>query len=293
MKTRCIIPVLAALLCAAPARAENVTPLQSNIDATADALAHEQRLAHLSDGRRIAVTRFVAGNLLFVLLHELGHALITELGLPVLGREEDAADSFAAITMLGMKNAFSERVLVDAARGWFLSDAAERRAGAPVAYYDAHSLSRQRAYQLVCYLAGSDPPRFAALADETGLPAERRASCVADFSNAEWSWAKVLVPHRRGERSRTEVTVRYGEAGERFAVYARALRSTRLLEIVAERTADAFVLRAPIVFEAAACGAPGARWEAERRTVTICYELAEELGRLYADADSDQYVSRR
>jgi hypothetical protein len=34
---------------------------------------------------------FVAGNMLFVLLHELGHAAITEMGLPVLGRMEDAA----------------------------------------------------------------------------------------------------------------------------------------------------------------------------------------------------------
>src|ERR1043165_1446401 len=33
---------------------------------------------------------FVTGNVLFVLGHETAHALISEFGIPVLGREEDA-----------------------------------------------------------------------------------------------------------------------------------------------------------------------------------------------------------
>ena len=36
---------------------------------------------------------FVTGNVLFVLGHETAHALISEFGIPVLGREEDAADA--------------------------------------------------------------------------------------------------------------------------------------------------------------------------------------------------------
>jgi hypothetical protein len=43
---------------------------------------------------------FVAGNMLFVMLHELGHTAIAEMGLPVLGRMEDAADSFAALRLI-------------------------------------------------------------------------------------------------------------------------------------------------------------------------------------------------
>src|SRR5712672_1743993 len=38
---------------------------------------------------------FVTGNVLFVLGHETAHALISEFGIPVLGREEDAADALA------------------------------------------------------------------------------------------------------------------------------------------------------------------------------------------------------
>ena len=36
--------------------------------------------------------RFITANAEFTLLHEMGHLLISELQLPVLGREEDAAD---------------------------------------------------------------------------------------------------------------------------------------------------------------------------------------------------------
>jgi Putative metallopeptidase len=58
--------------------------------------------------------------MLFVFLHETSHALIHEMELPVLGREEDAADAFASITMLKVGTAMSHRVLVEASKAWFL-----------------------------------------------------------------------------------------------------------------------------------------------------------------------------
>ena len=73
---------------------------------------------------------FVTGNVLFVLAHETGHALISEFGLPVLGREEDAADSLAAIVAIKMANSFADRVVVNAAR-WLLSDQRDKKEGVP------------------------------------------------------------------------------------------------------------------------------------------------------------------
>jgi hypothetical protein len=43
----------------------------------------------------------VAGTTAFVLLHEVGHALIHVLDLPTTGREEDAVDQLATLLMLG------------------------------------------------------------------------------------------------------------------------------------------------------------------------------------------------
>jgi len=127
---------------------------------------------------------FVTGNVLFVLAHETGHALISVFDLPVLGREEDAADSLATILALKMSSSFTDRVVVNAARGWFLSDQRDRKEGSPTPFYDEHGLDLQRAYTIVCLLVGGDPSKFMPLANEVKLPEERQKTCHFDFSNA-------------------------------------------------------------------------------------------------------------
>jgi len=138
---------------------------------------------------------FAVGKTLFVMGHEMGHVVINELELPVLGREEDAADSFAIIMALQLRSEFSERVLMETARGWFLSSYRDRRAKTAPSYYGEHSLDRQRAYHVVCMMVGSDPDRFKALAREAKLPEWRQRSCGRDYRNAVWSWEKALKPH--------------------------------------------------------------------------------------------------
>jgi hypothetical protein len=280
-----------ALMAAPSARAGEVSALEGRIDAAANALRGEQRLRQLTPTERTAMVRFIAGNLLFVVLHELGHGLINEMGLPVLGREEDAADSFAAVVMLSMKNEFSARVLADAAKGWFLHDRRDRTANTPLAFYDEHSLNQQRAYQIVCYMVGSDPEKFSALAEDTQMPPERRTSCRGDFSNAEWSWNRVLAPHRRTAHVRTPFTVRYHAGGERYAVIERAMKFIGLLERVAERASDSFVWRAPVTIEAKSCGMSHAEWSVATRTLTVCYELAGEFAALYEAYGSSAHAS--
>src|SRR5207302_723645 len=81
---------------------------------------------------------FVTGNVLFVLGHETAHALISVFGIPVIGREEDGADALATIVALKMGSAFADRVVVNAARGWFLSDQRDKKEGTPSTYYDEH-----------------------------------------------------------------------------------------------------------------------------------------------------------
>ena len=66
--------------------------------------------------------------MLFVLLHELAHAAVTEMGLPVLGKMEDAADTFAALRLIRVGSDFSHHVLTEAARGWFPTAAIKKPA---------------------------------------------------------------------------------------------------------------------------------------------------------------------
>jgi hypothetical protein len=65
---------------------------QARIDATAVALGDNPRFKNLSPKHRQELAEFITGNMLFVLLHEMAQVSITQLGLPVLGRMEDAED---------------------------------------------------------------------------------------------------------------------------------------------------------------------------------------------------------
>jgi hypothetical protein len=118
--------------------------------------------------------------MLFVGFHEMGHALTDLFHLPMLGRAEDAADSFATIALLNAGSEFSINVLVQAARGLFLSDRRDRKQREELDFSDVHGLDRQRAYQIICLMIGSDQERFGELADWVRMPRERKRTCAND-----------------------------------------------------------------------------------------------------------------
>lgn len=226
---------------------------------------------------------FVTGNVLFVLGHETGHALISEFGLPVLGREEDAADALAAIVGIKMANSFADRVVVNAARGWFLSDQRDRKEGGASPFYDEHGVDVQRAYNIVCLLVGGQPGKFAPLANEVKLPAERQATCRDDFNNASWSWETLLKPYlRKADDPKGEIEVRYGPPGE-YGALAEHGRRLMILEVVAGWLSQHFSWKRPISLEMQQCGEAGARWEFGSRKVVLCYELVREFIQLHRE----------
>ena len=168
------------------------------MDAAARMLDDDSNLKNLSQDQRMDALIFVGGNIVFVLQHEMGHAQISERALPVLGgRDEDAADVFAILSMLRMQDVMSEGVLEQAAMGWFLTAKRDEKKGTMLTFYDQHSLDKQRAYQIVCLMVGFDAKKFKRLADEPKLPEDRRESCGADYRFAARSWEALLEPHRR------------------------------------------------------------------------------------------------
>ncbi len=69
----------------------------------------------------------------------------------------------------------------------------------------------QRAYTVVCLMVGSNPGKFASLADAAKLPPERQMTCQDDYLNAKWSW--VLKP--AAENIET-LMGKYGEEGNQL-----------------------------------------------------------------------------
>jgi hypothetical protein len=119
----------------------------------------------------VALVEFVVGNVLFVATHEMGHALLSEMKLPVLGGEEQAADDFAILTALkhGERD-FSDRILIEAAKGWFVSGRRDKKRSHPPTIMSGMALDLRRGYRIVCLMIGADPVKFKALAEETMLP---------------------------------------------------------------------------------------------------------------------------
>jgi Putative metallopeptidase len=132
----------------------------------------------------------------FVLLHEFGHALIDLYGLPVLGKEEDAADSVATVFLTTTVKNGAEYAF-DAA-SFFNAMSARQRKLAPSAYWDEHSLDKQRAYAIVCWIAGSSEDDMATVRRLGILDDARLQRCPSEYQQKVRSWDALLQPHVRG-----------------------------------------------------------------------------------------------
>jgi len=285
-KQMLLLPLFALLSAVAPVCAQTAQSdseqFQARIDAAALALRDQPRFKGLSTKYRRELAEFVAGNMLFVLLHEMGHAAMAQMRLPVLGRAEDAADSFAVLRLMKVGSEFTDRVLAEAARGWFLADLRDQKTGDTVSYYDEHGLNQQRAYQIVCLMVGSDKGKFRDIANETKLPGARRDRCANDYESASYSWELVLKPHvRASDQLKTQIDVVYGEPKPRHEAAARAFRFIRLLETVARYEAESFVWPNSFALEMQSCGVDNAHWDDAARRLTLCYDLAVDFSELY------------
>ena len=128
----------------------------------------------------------------FILAHEFTHALIAIYDLPVLGKEEDAADELATLILL--KAPQGGKYVFDAAQFWYGLSKSQR---IPTIsdYADVHSLDLQRAYAMICDLAGSSKANFQQVAQLKLLPPARLQTCPAEYKQHVESFEQVLGEH--------------------------------------------------------------------------------------------------
>src|SRR5262245_10036069 len=107
----------------------------------------------------------IVGPSVEVFLHEVGHAVFALLDIPVFGREEDAADQFAAFIMLTLGRQEARR-LIGGVAFMYVRDAREesRQLKKPSkgmqAYANEHGFAAQRLYNLLCIAYGAYPDVF-------------------------------------------------------------------------------------------------------------------------------------
>jgi hypothetical protein len=231
---------------------------------------------------KIDADSFIEGNLYFLAYHELGHALVSEFNLPILGREEDAVDSLATYLMTPEDKAVHPDYLMAAMKGWFLF--ASEIALDDIAWWDAHGTDNQRGYQISCLLYGSDPTAFKEAADVVNLPENRRESCETDAEQMGKSWDKLLSPYYAANDGSDNVTapeVIYRDT-KTYNDQVDYLKEHKLLESLSDFMRQSYKFKPGIKIIAEECGESNSFWYPKERELYLCYELVADFQRLAA-----------
>ncbi len=134
----------------------------------------------------------VIGPVMEVVLHETAHAVFHMLALPILGKEEDAADQFAAIMLLQMGQETARRTIAATAHMYWRE--AEESPPDHSDFASSHSPPIQRFYQLVCTAYGWDESLFGYVREKY-LDPERADECPDEVETLKASFSKLIGPH--------------------------------------------------------------------------------------------------
>jgi putative metallopeptidase DUF4344 len=154
----------------------------------------ERRLPKSPTPEGITPRDALMGQLLFAVAHEFGHAAFDLYNVPVLGRQEDAADQFATYFLLQFGGERAHRLIRGAAYA-YSEYRFTRGVTLPLATLSSdHGTPRQRFYNLVCIAYGYDPKMFGAMV-EGYLPEARAKVCQYEYSNLKYAMKTLITPH--------------------------------------------------------------------------------------------------
>jgi len=139
------------------------------------------------------------GQFFWLITHEVGHAMFDFFNVPLFGREEDAADNFAAYIMLQFGKEQARRLVAGGAWAWreYIADyrtnpvIQEQLAG----FASNHGQPQERFYNLMCMAFGADPVTFANLTQDGYLPPNRSPTCKHEFYTLSYAFHHEISPH--------------------------------------------------------------------------------------------------
>lgn len=149
--------------------------------------------------------------LAFILLHEIGHSVIDEFQLPVLGGEEDAADQFATFMLLTSNGSH----VLKQATMWFYTGKPGLLTtlfNSSRLYGDEHSLMQQRFANVICWGFGRDPNEFAQLAVAAKVPESRLMRCQNEYAKLDRDMRRLLGTSLAGGAAPVPLAANYGSA---------------------------------------------------------------------------------
>ena len=137
----------------------------------------------------------IVGPLFDTCLHEFGHALFDLLRVPVLGREEDAADQVSAYIMLHFGKAEARRLIEGVAYAYKIEVEADTVPPTMTRFADVHGTPAQRFYNVLCIAYGADAQLFRDMVEKGYLPKERAEDCKGEYQQVADAYEKLIGSH--------------------------------------------------------------------------------------------------
>ena len=155
----------------------------------------------------------IVGQFLFVTAHEMGHAVFDKYNVPIFGREEDAADQFAAYVMLQFGHGQARRLIGGAAYAYreFMKDFKQNpQVAIPLAAFSSnHGVPESRFYNLLCTAYGADPIVFADVVENGYLPEARARGCKNEYNLLTRSFRREISPNVDQQMARQVLDTRW------------------------------------------------------------------------------------
>ena len=126
------------------------------------------------------------------LFHEIAHAFIAMFDLPIVGKEEDAADSLATLLLIDYFEDGQE--ISQSAADLFDLEGNDIETFEEADFLGDHSLDIQRFYRTLCHIYGSDPTKYTLIAKDYEFTDEQKEICTSEFENVSRSWLRLLAP---------------------------------------------------------------------------------------------------
>ena len=179
-------------------------PSNTTVTICYEYVAYVQDLAHTigpaAAAEGVTPENFVVGPFLDVTLHELAHAVFDLKKIPILGREEDAADQVAAFVLLEHWGRDTRRMVASIG-----SIHAEQAKQAPPELKDfagEHGLPAQRFFNLMCLSYGKDPKMFGDLVPRGFVTEDRAGLCEHEYRQVRFAVQRLIMPALKGPRGR-------------------------------------------------------------------------------------------
>ena len=223
------------------------------------AVRTEKASPEKGDGK---VSEFAENVLMHVVLHEIGHGLVREFDLPILGNEETLADTFATYYIA---THMPERAMaILEARVSSLMIEAREVPRTEWTVKGEHNSDARRAYQIVAIAMAVDSGKFEPLASLVDMNQSDIRKAVDYGSEIQRSWRRILKPlwMPDGQKSNEARTII-----EEQSQFAGAISGGKLhREIDDALKSFDWHSQVKVVF---ASGDGGAGWSRSKRTVTV------------------------